>query len=186
MRRVIAFEMVSLDGFFVDAKGDMSWAHKKDAEWNEFSGSNASGEAALLFGRVTYEMMARFWPTPAAQEQAPDVAKGMNDMPKVVFSRTLEKASWKNTKVVKGDPATEVRMMKSEPGPDMVIMGSGTIVSQLTQAGLIDEFQMVVNAIVLGQGRTLFDGVKEKLPLKLAKTLAFGNGNVVNYYEPMR
>ena len=186
MRRLIAFEQVSLDGYFVDAKGDMSWAHKQDPEWNEFAGSNASGDGALLFGRVTYEMMASFWPTPAAMERMPVVAEGMNTLPKVVFSRTLEKASWKNTKLVKGDPAAEVRRMKNESGPDLVILGSGSIVSQLARAGLIDEFQMVVNPIVLGKGRTLFGGVKDKIALKLIKTRAFGNGNVVLYYEPMK
>jgi dihydrofolate reductase len=102
-----------------------------------------------------------------------------------VFSRTLEKASWKNTKLVKGDIAAEVRKMKKESGPDMAILGSGSIVSQLAQAGLIDEFQIVVNPIVLGKGQSLFDGVKDRLTLKLIKTRAFANGNVVLYYEPM-
>jgi dihydrofolate reductase len=83
----------------------MSWAHKQDPEWNESAASNASGNGALLFGGVTYEMMAGFWPTPAARETAPEVAEGMNSMPKVVFSRTLKKASWKNTTLLKGDPA---------------------------------------------------------------------------------
>ena len=186
MRRLIAFEQVSLDGYFVDAKGDMSWAHKQDPEWNEFAASNARGGGALLFGRVTYEMMASFWPTPAALERAPGVAEGMNKLPKVVFSRTLGKATWKNTTLVKGDLAAEVRRMKNESGPGMAILGSGSIVSQLAQAGLIDEFQIVVNPIVLGKGRTLFEGVKDKIALKLIKTRAFGNGNVVLYYEPMK
>jgi dihydrofolate reductase len=185
MRKLIAFEQVSLDGFFVDANGDMSWAHKQDPEWNEFAASNASGDGALVFGRVTYDMMASFWPTPAAMESLPVVAEGMNNMPKVVFSRTLDKASWKNTTLVKGDPASEVRKMKKEPGPDMAILGSGSIVSQLAKAGLIDELQIVVNPIVLGKGRTLFESVKEKIALKLNKTRAFGNGNVVLYYQPI-
>jgi dihydrofolate reductase len=113
------------------------------------------------------------------------VAEAMNNLPKVVFSRTLDKAPWKNTTLVKGDIAAAVRKMKNEPGPGMAILGSGSIVSQLAQAGLIDEFQIVVNPIVLGRGKTLFDGVNEKLPLKLIKTRAFRNGNVVLYYEPM-
>ena len=185
MRRLIAFEQVSLDGFFVDAIGDMSWAHKRDPEWNEFAGSNASGDGALLFGRVTYELMASFWPTPAAMQSLPVVAEGMNNLPKVVFSRTLEKASWTNTTLVKGDLVAEVRRMKKEPGPGMAILGSGSIVSQLAQAGLIDEFQMAMNPIVLGRGRTLFEGVKDKIGLRLTKSRAFGNGNVVLSYEPM-
>jgi dihydrofolate reductase len=178
---------VSLDGFFVDATGDMSWAHKQDPEWNEFAASNASGgDGALLFGRVTYVMMASFWPTPAAKETFPAVAEGMRRMPKVVFSRTLPEASWTNTRLVKGDPAAEVRKMKSESGPDMTILGSGSIVSQLAEAGLIDEYQIVVNPIVLGKGRTLFETVDRKIGLKLVKTRAFGNGNVVLTYEAGR
>lgn len=115
----------------------------------------------------------------------PIVAERMNSMPKVVFSRTLDKASWNNTKLVKGDMAAEVRKMKKEPGEGMAILGSGSIVSQLAPEGLIDEYQVVVNPIVLGKGRTMFDGVKEKLNLKLTKTRTFGNGNVVLCYEPM-
>lgn len=185
MRRVVAFEQVSLDGYFADRNGDMSWAHKQDPEWNAFTASNASGDGALLFGRVTYELMASFWPTPAAKERAPEVAEGMNRMPKVVFSRTLKNASWKNTTLVNGDPAAAVRKMKQESGPDMAILGSGSIVSQLAPAGLIDEFQIVVNPVVLGQGKTLFGSVQERLNLKLINTRAFGNGNVVLSYEPM-
>jgi len=101
-----------------------------------------------------------------------------------VFSRTLEQASWNNTKLVKGNPAAEVRTLKEEPGPDMVIMGSGTIVSQVTQARLVDEYQVVVIPIVLGQGRTMFEGLHERLPLKLTKTRTFGNGNVLLCYAP--
>jgi len=184
MPRVIAFEQVSLDGYFVDSKGDMSWAHNQDPEWNEFISSNASAEGTLLFGRVTYEMMASFWPTPEAMERLPVVAEGMNKLPKLVFSRTLRKASWTNTTLVKGDLVTQVRKLKKAAGPDMAILGSGNIVSQLAQAGLIDEFQIVVNPIVLGSGKTLFEGAKEKIALELIKTRAFTNGNVVLYYEP--
>jgi len=162
----------------------MSWAHKRDKEWNEFAGSNAGGDGALVFGRVTYEMMAAFWPTPAAMQQMPAVAEGMNKLPKYVFSRTLDKASWQNTTLLKGDPATEIRKLKKESGPGLAILGSGTIVSQLAAAGLIDEFQMAVNPIVLGKGRTLFESVKDKIGLKLEKSRAFGNGNVMLYYEP--
>jgi dihydrofolate reductase len=109
----------------------------------------------------------------------------MNGMPKVVFSRTLNQASWSNTKLVKGDLVAEVRRMKQEPGEDMAILGSGSLVSQLVPEGLIDEFQIVVNPVVLGKGRTMFDGIKEKLNLKRTRTRAFGNGNVLLCYQPM-
>ena len=114
----------------------------------------------------------------------PTVAEGMNRMPKVVFSRTLDQASWNNTKLVKGDMVAKIREMKKESGEGMAILGSGSIVSQLAGQDLIDEYQFVVNPVVLGEGRTMFDGV-EKLNLKLTKTRAFGNGNVLLCYEPM-
>jgi len=185
MRKLIVFNHVTLDGYFTDMNGDMSWAHKQDAEWKAFAAENASGGGTLVFGRITYELMAGFWPTPFAIENMPIVAEGMNSMPKVVFSRTLNEAAWNNTKLVKGDIAAEIRKMKQEPGEGMVILGSGSIVSQLAQEGLIDEYQIVVNNVVLGKGRTMFDGIKEKLALKLTKTRAFGNGNVLLCYEPM-
>jgi len=185
MRKLIVFNQVTLDGYIADTKGDMSWAHKQDAEWNAFAQENARGGGELLFGRITYELMTRYWPTPLAMKNNPTVAERMNNLPKVVFSRTLEKASWNNTKLVKGDIAAEVRKMKIEPGPGMVILGSGTIVSQLAQEGLIDEYQMVVNPVVLGKGRAMFDGIKDKLTLKLTKTRIFGNGNVLLCYQPL-
>jgi len=187
MQKLVVFNHVTLDGYFVDMNGDMSWAYRgnDDAEWNAFVADNASGGGQLLFGRITYELMARYWPTPDAIRANPIVAEGMNSMPKVVFSRTLDKVSWSNTKLVKGDIASEVRKMKQEPGKGMAILGSGSIVSQLAPEGLIDEYQVVVNPVVLGQGRTMFEGVKEKLNLRLTKTRTFGNGKVFLCYAPM-
>ena len=186
MRRLISFTQLTLDVYFTGRNGDLSWAHEgpQDAEWNAFVAGNASGGGQLLFGRITYELMVSYWPTPAALERDPAVAEGMNKLPKVVFSRTLDKVSWNNTRLVKGDPATAVRKMKHEPGEGMVILGSGSIVSQLAQAGLIDEYQIVVKPVALGEGRTMFDGLKQKLTLKLTKTRAFTNGNVLLSYEP--
>jgi len=185
MRKVLVFNQVTLDGYIADLKGDMSWAHKdpQDAEWNGFVAENAKGGGQLLFGRITYELMASYWPTPAALKNAPDVAEGMNQLPKVVFSRTLEQASWSNTRLVQRDLPGEVRRMKQEAGPDMVILGSGSIVSQLAQEGLIDEYQMVVNPIVLGSGKTMFAGLEKRLTLKWTGTRTFANGNVLLSYE---
>ena len=106
MRKLVVFNSTSLDGYFTDANGDMSFAHHKegDAEWDAFVAGNASGGGVLLFGRKTYELMAGFWPTPAAAQMMPVVAERMNNLPKVVFSRTLDKAAWANTKLVKEDP----------------------------------------------------------------------------------
>jgi len=182
MPRLVVFNNVSLDGYFVDANGDMSWAHKQDPEWSAFVSENASGTAVLVFGRVTYELMAGYWPTPLAMKNNAVVAEGMNNLQKVVFSRTLDTVTWKNTKLVKGDMVEEVRKMKKEPGPDMVILGSGSVVAQLAKAGLIDEYQVALSPIVLGKGRSMFEGVKQNVSLK--KTRAFGNGKVMLWYEP--
>lgn len=185
MGKLVVFQQVSLDGYFIDGKGDMSWAkNDNDEEFNAFSSENARGGGVLLFGRVTYELMAGFWPTLQARESLPVVAERMNNLPKVVFSRTLDKASWNNTKLVKGDLVTNIRKMKSEPGEGMAILGSGSIVSQLALEGVIDEYQIVVNPIALGVGRTMFDGIKEKLSLQLTKSRTFRNGKVLLCYEP--
>ena len=186
MRRLVVFNNVTLDGYLTGVNGDFSWAHtgNEDAEFSAFIAGNASGGGQLLLGRITYELMAGYWPTPNAIKNDPVVAERMNSLPKVVFSRTLDKASWNNSKLVKGGMAAEIRKMKKEPGKDMAILGSGSIASQLAQEGLIDEYQIVVNPVVLGKGRTMFDGIKEKLTLTLRKTRTFGNGNVLLCYEP--
>lgn len=185
MQKLIVFNHISMDGYFVDANRSMQWAKPhQDAEWNDFVSENAQGNGALLFGRVTYDLMVGYWPTPMAAQHMPAVAERMNQLPKIVFSRTLSQVSWNNTKLVKGDLASEIQKLKKEPGGGLTILGSGTIVSQLAQGGLIDEFHIVVNPIVLGKGRTMFDGFTQTLNLKLAKSRAFGNGNVVLVYEP--
>ncbi len=186
MARLIVYNAVSLDGYFTGPNGDLSWGHSPDAEWQGFVEDNAKGGGQLLFGRITYEMMRSFWPTPQAANSYPIVAERMNNLPKVVFSRTLEKATWNNTTLVKDDLAGEVRKLKRGSGPHLVIMGSGSIVSQLAQQGLIDEYQLVLCPVVLGKGRTMFDGLSEKVALKLTKTRAFRNGNVLLCYEPLK
>jgi dihydrofolate reductase len=181
----MVFNNISLDGYFVDDKGDMSWAHEvADAEWAKFSSENAQrGNGTLLFGRKTYEMMASFWPSDQAKKQMPDVAEGMNRLHKVVFSRSLKEATWNNTTLHKGDLVQEVKKLKAETGETLVIMGSGTIIAQLTEARLIDAYTVVVVPVVLGAGRTMFEGVKGRVKLKRTSERAFGNGNVVVTYD---
>src|SRR5438477_5948389 len=186
MRKLIVFNHITLDGYFVDANGSMNWAKagQDDPEYNAFVGENASGDGTLLFGRVTYDLMIRYWPTPMAKQQNPAVADGMNSAPKIVVSRTLKEATWQNTKLLKGDLAGEIHKLKQQPGKGMCILGSGTIVTQLAEARLIDELQIVVSPIALGKGKTPFETLKQRLPLKLMKTRAFTNGNVIHYYGP--
>ncbi|MES2112952.1 MAG: dihydrofolate reductase family protein [Bacteroidota bacterium] len=185
MRKLSVFNHISLDGYFVSAGGDMSWAHQgsDDAEYRAFVSGNAGSDAEMLFGRVTYDMMKSFWPTPIAHQQMPAVADKMNNGRKVVFSRKMDKATWNNTKLVKGDLVEAVRKMKGEEGPGMVIMGSGSIIAQLAAAGLIDTYQIVVNPVALGAGRTLFEGLPEMLRLKLTNSRTFKNGKTFLTFE---
>jgi dihydrofolate reductase len=184
MCKLIVFNNLSVDGRFVDRNGSMSWAkNSNDEEFDAFASDNARGGGTLLFGRVTYELMAGFWPTRQAIDSLPIVAERMNKGPKIVFSRTLEKASWNNTRLVTGDLVAEIRKLKKEPGDGMVILGSGSLVSQLAREGLIDEFQIVLIPAALGAGRTMFDGLKERLSLKLTRSRVFRNGNVFLCYE---
>jgi dihydrofolate reductase len=186
MQRLIVFNSTSLDGYFTDAIGEMTFAHNAnpDAEWDAFVAGNAGGGGTLLFGRVTYELMAGFWPTPLAAQQMPEVAEGMNNLNKVIFSRTLDKISWSNTRLVKSALVEEIRKLKSEQGKGLAILGSGSIVSQLAPLDLIDEYQVVVVPVILGKGRTMFEGVTNIVPLRLIKTRSFNNGNVLLCYEP--
>ena len=185
MPRLAVFNNVTLDGFFSGKNGEFQWAKgHTDAEFQAFVEENAKPGGILVFGRKTYDLMRSYWPSEMALKNDPVVAEQMNALPKMVFSRTLDQATWNNTKLIKGDPVSEMRRLKSEPGPDMTILGSGSIVSQLAEAGLIDEYQVVVNPVVLGAGRTMFETVKKPLELKCTKTRSFRNGNVWVCYEP--
>lgn len=187
MRRLIVFQHISLDGYFTDSNGDMSWAKQdSDEEFNAFSSQNAKAGGVLIFGRVTYDLMAGFWPTKQACESLPIIAERMNNLPKIVFSRTLDKVSWNNTTLIKGDLVTEIRQLKSQPGEGMAVLGSGSIVAQLAPRDLIDEYQVVLNPIALGAGRTMFDGIRQRLGLKLTNSRTFRNGKVFLSYVPAR
>jgi dihydrofolate reductase len=178
------FNNVSLDGYFTDSNNDMSWAHAgaDDPDVRAFTNSNAKGASALVFGRVTYQMMAAFWPTPMAAQMMPEVADGMNRSVKYVFSRSLEKAEWANTTVLHGDPAQEIARLKREGELPLTVLGSGSIVKQLTAARLIDDYQLMLCPVLLGGGRTLFEGTTGKPVLKLADSRIFGNGRVFLHY----
>jgi dihydrofolate reductase len=186
MRKLIAFNHISLDGYFVSGEGDYRWAQKgnDDPEYAAWVAGNASGGGALMLGRITYQLMASFWPTPIADQHAPSVAPAMNAMQKIVFSKTLDEATWNNTKLIKGDLVAEVQKLKEESGPGMAILGSGSIVAQLAAANLIDEYQMVVDPVALGKGRSMFEGIPQVLSLKLVNSRTFNNGKVYLCYEP--
>jgi dihydrofolate reductase len=182
-RKVIFFNHASLDGFFAGPNGELDWP-RVDDEMHQYAIGSAQAGGGLIFGRITYEMMASYWPTPAALEADPLVAERMNAMPKYVFSRTLEEASWNNTTLIREDAGGAIARLKQEPGPGLTILGSANLAGSLHDKRLIDEYFILVNPIVLGQGRPLFEGVSERLPLRLCSTRTFPGGAVMLVYEP--
>jgi dihydrofolate reductase len=186
MRTLYLFNMVTLDGFFEGpAKWEIGW-HNVDAEFNEFAIDQLNATDLLLFGRVTYEGMASYWPTPAAIEDDPEVAGKMNSIAKIVFSRTLEKADWNNTRLINSNIVEEVLKLKRQPGKDMALFGSAALASTFIKHGLIDEYRIMVNPIVLGKGTPLFRGISDQFKLKLLSARTFKSGNVLLCYQPVQ
>jgi len=182
-RKLFFFNLATLDGFFADSAGGIDW-HVADKEFGEFANEQTAAKQVLLFGRVTYQLMASYWPTAAAIKSDPVVARYMNEMPKLVFSRTLKQADWSNTRFVKRDAALEVAALKRQPGNDLIIFASANLAATLTQHGLIDEYRVMVNPLVLGRGRPLFEEVRSRLSLKLLNARVFLSGNVLLTYQP--
>lgn len=182
MRKIIVSNYVSLDGFFAGPNGEIDW-FVWDEETAEYMKGLMSSIDTILFGRVTYELMANYWPTAEPPVEDPTIIDFMNSTPKIVFSKTLEKVEWKNSRLVKEDVAEEVSKMKQLPGKDMVIFGSGSIVSAFAQSGSTDDYRLFVNPVVLGNGKPLFKGLKERLKLKLSSTKTFKCGVILLHYE---
>jgi dihydrofolate reductase len=139
----------------------------------------------ILFGRKTYEMMAAFWPTPEGEAVDPDTARFMNETQKIVVSHAPFTAEWNNTTVLTNNIASRVKKLKSLPGNDMAILGSNNLCVTLMEAGLVDEFRIMVNPIALGRGNSLFTGLTEKIKLQLRRTREFTSGNILLCYGPV-
>ena len=190
MRKIVVFNLVSLDGFFARTNGDIDW-HNVDDEFNQFAIEQTRKVGAILFGRVTYQMFEYFWPKavndPKMSKEDLIIADIINNIEKIVFSKTLkkveEKPNWKNVRLFKGIKPADIKKLKQQPGKDMVIFGSGTIAQQMTRLGLVDEIRLPVNPVVLGSGKPMF---KDPQKLKLLRTRTFKNGNVLLCYSPIR
>jgi dihydrofolate reductase len=176
------WNMVTLDGFF---EGPKSW----EIDWHEYvwgdeleqlSLEQSKSIGMLLFGRVTYQGMAAYWSSAAGE-----IAEFMNNVPKVVFSRTLEKAEWTNTQLVKGNAEEEVANLKRQSGKDLFIFGSANLASTLMRHGLIDEYRLGLNPIVLGGGNPLFKPSPNRMRMKLLEARPLKSGVVILRYQPV-
>jgi dihydrofolate reductase len=177
MRKVLWQMMMSLDGFMEGPNRELDW-HVVDEDSARFVAEMENQIDTIVFGRVTYQMMAAYWPTSTEPE-----ARMMNELPKVVFSRTLKKVEWNNSRLVKGDVAEEIARLKQQPGKDMAMFGSSDLASTFMRLRLIDEYRIFVNPVVLGSGGPMFKDIKGRIALKLAKTQTLSSGVVILYYQ---
>lgn len=186
MKKIIVFNLVTVDGYFCGPNGEIDW-HNVDKEFNQFAIEQLGEAGCLIFGRVTYGVMYPFWPNAAKNPKMSDnditVAKLMNSLPKVVFSKTMDKVEWENTKLMKEINPVEINRLKQEAKKDVFIFGSGKIVQEFANLGLIDEYRLMVNPIILANGKLLFKDVKDKTGLKFLQSREFKNGNVLLSYD---
>ncbi len=187
MRKVIVAMQVTLDGFIEGPNGELDWAMKEDGEtWKDHFDLMRSVDT-LLLGRVMYPAYEKYWlaaPTnPSSTKSEIEYARLADRTQKIVFSKTLEKVEWKTTRIIKDHIAEEILRMKQQPGKDMVLLGGAGLVSTFVSLGLIDEYHLVVNPVVLGGGKRLFKDVKERYNLKLINSKTFRSGKVVLHYE---
>jgi dihydrofolate reductase len=188
MRRLIVSNLMSLDGFLAGPNGELDWfvyeGFVKQTEFGQYAQELISSVDAILLGRLTYQEFLSYWPT--ATDDNPIITERMNNLPKVVFSRTLSKVEWgkyDTVRLVNEDAVGEVKKMKQEPGRDLVIYGSGDLVSGLMKAGLIDEIQLFVQPIVLGRGKPQFKDLDERYALKLKSVRPLKSGAVCLIYD---
>jgi len=181
MRKIIFQMMTSLDGYFEGPGREIDW-HNVDEEFNNYAIDLLDSVDMLIFGRVTYELMAGYWPTEQALNDDPVVAERMNNLFKVVYSTTLKEVKWKNTILENKFVPEQIVKLKLVPGKDIAIFGSSDLALGFIENNLIDEYRIFINPVVLGDGKTLFKGLKEKLNLKLAGSKIFLSGNVLLSY----
>ncbi len=187
LRQIILMMSVSLDGFFEGPDRELDW-HLVDDELHSHFNQQLAGMGAFLHGRVTYELMAEFWPTadsdPSSTGPMVEFARIWRDMPKIVFSRTLARADW-NTIVVRDVVPEQVMALKAQPGGDMVL-GGADVAASFMRHDLIDEYRLYVHPVVLGRGKPLFQPPDARVDLRLAETRTFGNGVVLLRYQRRR
>ncbi len=188
MRKIIVTMWVSLDGLVAGPNNEMDWiTNIYDQEMGQYEGDIVKTADTLLLGRLTYQSFAGAWPhvpdNPSASEGEKENARKLNGMRKVVISKSLEKVEWANSTLVKDNIADEVAKLKGEPGGDILIYGSASIVQLLTNLHLIDEYQILIHPVVLGSGKPLFKDIQDKVNLKLVNVKTNSAGVVFLTYQ---
>lgn len=190
MRKIKLQMQLSLDGFVCGPNGAMDWmVWNWDDALKNYTAALTNSVDTVLLGRATGEGMAVYWPTVASNPESSEedrwMAERLNSWPKVIFSKTVTSVDWTNARVA-SDIVEEVKELKNEPGKDMILYGGAGIVSAFVRENLIDEYHLYINPVIIGEGKTIFGDIKERLQLKLVKTLPTSCGIVVLQYIPER
>jgi dihydrofolate reductase len=179
MGKLYAFNMITLDGFFEGPDHDLSW-HNFDEEVGNFANEQLGRTAMIIFGRITYEMMFAYWPHDTAE---PTTARYMNTLSKLVYSRTMKSALWENSSNAASFDVEKIRKLKASLAGDIAIFGSANLLSTVMRSGVLDEYRLMVNPVILGRGVPLFQGIESPLKKELVSTRSFSNGNVLLTYR---
>lgn len=174
--------MVTNDGYFEGPGHDLSW-HNVDDEFVDFAVRQLDESDTLVMGRKTYELMSSFWPSAQAKHEDPATADRMNGYRKLVFSRTVRESTWNNT-TFSDNPLQAIAELKKQPGKDIAVLASSNLSLTLLREHLLDELRLMINPIVLGEGTTLFAGIKNPLRLSLKSSRTFTSGNELLVYSP--
>ena len=190
MRKIIVSMRVTLDGFIAGLHGEMDWMEEFfDEALANYESELQKTVDTTLFGRETYQGFESYWPKvaldPASPKGLAEYAQQLNAMRKIVFSKTLSRAEWNNSVLVHEIVPEEIIKMKQEPGRDMVIYGSASIVQTLTNLGLVDRYRLLIFPIVLGSGKPLFHDISHKMKLSHISSTTHSSGVVVLVYEPV-
>ena len=183
MRKLIAAINMTVDGFCDHTAGIA------DEALHRHYTALLSGAGALIYGRITYQLMESYWPAlvenPSGDPSQDEFAVAIQNIPKIVFSRTLRSVGWKNATLAKGDLKEEVLALKQAPGND-IFAGSPSMIVGLTKLNLIDQYQLCIHPVIAGSGLPLFKNITESIMLKLLKTKTFDAGQIIHYYEPAK
>lgn len=186
MRRLILDSIISLDGYFTALNNQIDWFDfdLKEVKWSKEILRRVD---SMLYGRVTYQEFSEFWPVakPTPDGFDSEIIGQLNGYRKIVFSKTKIETPWKPVLVIHEDPVATVKKLKRENGKDMVVIGSGTLVSSLVKNDLVDEYRIRIRPVILGAGRPLFQDEKKRHSLKLISSQAFDNGVIALHYEPL-
>jgi len=182
MRTLSSFIITSLDGFYEGTNGELDWSIV-DEEFKDFALRQLEDADTLGFGRVTYQHMAAYWPTDQARANDPAIASGMNAKPKLVFSNTLEHASWSSTTIIGGEAVERIAALKSDADGELLVIGSAHLTASFAAAGVLDELRIMVSPTVIGQGRSLFEDLEDRIAFRLAHVKQFDSGSVLLTYR---